>query len=197
MPKPSIKNPVIWPTQERSRNTFAVILEATTYFIVNQGFTGFTSNQIAERAGVNINSFYQYFLNKDAAIMEVVNRFLAEDEKAFYLLTQKAKTLSDVLAGSDEIMKTNLKLRKSILPNLQLLIGSDRVYQRRRKFAELLEPFMPKQKFKTPEDRKLAAQIIVHTYLSVVVGFMDVNGRNTEVKDLQRELSSLILNYVS
>lgn len=191
MPKPTIKKPVIWPTQERSRNTFNAILEATTYFILNNGFSGFTSNQIAERAGVNINSFYQYFLNKDAAIMEVVNRFLQEDDKAFFDLTQKAKNFKDVLTGTDEIMKKDLKLRKSILLNLQQLIGSERVYDRRRKFAELLEPFMPKDR-----DRKLTAQIIVHTYLSVVVGFMDVHGRNTEVKDLQKELSSLLLNYV-
>ncbi len=59
------------PTQARSRRTVEFILDAAAYILAERGLAGFTTNHIAERAGVNIASLYQYFPDK-AAILDAL-----------------------------------------------------------------------------------------------------------------------------
>lgn len=59
--------------QQRAIATVEAIVEAATYILTNVGRAGFTSNKIAERAGVNIASFYQYFPNKEALLFHIIN----------------------------------------------------------------------------------------------------------------------------
>ncbi len=62
------------PRQARSIATVAAIMEAATYILSRGGLAGFTSNKVAERAGVNVASFYQYFPNKEALLFHIVQR---------------------------------------------------------------------------------------------------------------------------
>src|SRR5262245_6804879 len=66
------------PRQERSRATVEALLEATTDILVREGYAKLTTNRIAERAGVNIASLYQYFPGKDAIVAELRRRHGAE-----------------------------------------------------------------------------------------------------------------------
>lgn len=59
------------PKQSRSKQTVEFILDAAAYILAERGLDGFTTNHIAERAGVNIASLYQYFPNK-AAILDAL-----------------------------------------------------------------------------------------------------------------------------
>jgi AcrR family transcriptional regulator len=56
------------PRQERAQATVEAILTATTHILTESGYDQFTTNRVAERAGVSIGSLYQYFPNKDALI---------------------------------------------------------------------------------------------------------------------------------
>lgn len=67
MTKTSLK-PLKIPTQARSWATYHAILEATTYILMEQGYDSFTTNHVAERAGVSIASLYQYFPNKESLV---------------------------------------------------------------------------------------------------------------------------------
>jgi AcrR family transcriptional regulator len=62
------------PRQPRSIATVAAIVEAATYILSRGGLADFTSNKVAERAGVNVASFYQYFPNKEALLFHIVQR---------------------------------------------------------------------------------------------------------------------------
>jgi AcrR family transcriptional regulator len=62
------------PVQARSRATFDALIQAATYILTEVGWEGLTTNAIAERAGVNIGSLYQYFPNKEAVITELQRR---------------------------------------------------------------------------------------------------------------------------
>ena len=53
------------PSQERSRESVDVIIEASAQVLQDYGYRGATTNRIAERAGVSVGSLYQYFKNKD------------------------------------------------------------------------------------------------------------------------------------
>ncbi|MGB8666049.1 MAG: TetR/AcrR family transcriptional regulator, partial [Serratia inhibens] len=62
------------PVQERSRITVDAIVQASAYILNESGWEGLTTNAIAERAGVNISSLYQFFPNKEAIINELQRR---------------------------------------------------------------------------------------------------------------------------
>jgi len=66
------------PRQERSRSTVEALLEATTDILIRQGYAKLTTNRIAERAGVNIASLYQYFPGKEAIVAELRRRHGAD-----------------------------------------------------------------------------------------------------------------------
>lgn len=86
-------NPRKIPAQARSRVTVDAIIQATTYILTEVGWDGLTTNAIAERAGVNIGSLYQYFPNKEAIIAELQRRHAeathAELHKAIRLLPEQ------------------------------------------------------------------------------------------------------------
>lgn len=62
------------PLQERSKATVDAILQAAAYIMVRDGYARLTTNRIAERAGVNIASLYQFFPNKEAIVVELERR---------------------------------------------------------------------------------------------------------------------------
>lgn len=85
MPRPSKRTPVHprkQPKQARSRQTVADILQAATYILLRHGYEGMNTNAVAERAGVNVASLYQYFPNKEAILVELMRRHAAESRAA-------------------------------------------------------------------------------------------------------------------
>lgn len=62
------------PTQARARETVAAIVEAAARILEERGHAGFSTNAVAERAGVGIGSLYQYFPRKDALIAALLER---------------------------------------------------------------------------------------------------------------------------
>ena len=70
------------PVQRRSRATVAVILEAAAHVLEERGHAGFTTNHVAQRAGVSIGSLYQYFSDKDALLTALVSHVVDGTERA-------------------------------------------------------------------------------------------------------------------
>jgi AcrR family transcriptional regulator len=67
-------NPRKRPRQKRSADTVAVIVEAAARVLEGNGFDGFNTNAIAEKAGVSIGSVYQYFPSKNALLRAIIER---------------------------------------------------------------------------------------------------------------------------
>lgn len=73
------------PLQARSRETVGAIIEAAARILESQGLDGFTTNAVAEKAGVSIGTLYQYFPDKDALLGSLIARetaLLLEDAEA-------------------------------------------------------------------------------------------------------------------
>ncbi len=62
------------PRQERARATVEAIVEAAARILDRQGWGRFTTNAVAEVAGVSIGSLYQYFPNKVALVETILRR---------------------------------------------------------------------------------------------------------------------------
>lgn len=66
------------PQQARSRATVETIVEAGARILSDDGWAGFTTNRIAERAGVSIGSLYQYFPDKLSLVDAIRHRHLED-----------------------------------------------------------------------------------------------------------------------
>jgi len=64
------------PSQQRSRATFDALVEACAGLLAERGYAAASTNRIAERAGVNVASLYEYFPGKDAIVAQVAERMV-------------------------------------------------------------------------------------------------------------------------
>ncbi|MBD3258643.1 TetR family transcriptional regulator [candidate division GN15 bacterium] len=60
------------PEQARSQETVRAIMEAAADIISREGYARASTNRIAQRAGVSIGSLYQYFPNKQAILVRLL-----------------------------------------------------------------------------------------------------------------------------
>jgi AcrR family transcriptional regulator len=81
--------------QARSRDTVVAILEAAARIFSTRGYAAATTNHIAARAGVSIGSLYEYFPNKDALLVALLEAHLADSEAIL------ARTAADTAADGD------------------------------------------------------------------------------------------------
>jgi len=95
------------PRQERAIDTVEVIFEATARILQKEGPAALNTNAIAEKAGISIGTLYQYFANKDAILVAMARREVANDEVAVI------KAISEAGQGSD-IDPVRLALRALI-----------------------------------------------------------------------------------
>src|SRR4029079_13502077 len=59
------------PRQARAGENVAAVLEAAAQILEASGLAGFTTNAVAERAGVSSGTLYQYFADKDAVLRAI------------------------------------------------------------------------------------------------------------------------------
>jgi len=65
------------PRQERAEWTVEAIMEGAAQILEDGGLAAFTTNAVAERAGVSIGTLYQYFADKNALLVAIARREVA------------------------------------------------------------------------------------------------------------------------
>ena len=71
------------PVQQRSVASVEAILTAAAQIFDAEGYAAGTTNHIAARAGVSIGTLYQYFPNKEALAVTLLERHLDEGTRVF------------------------------------------------------------------------------------------------------------------
>lgn len=91
------------PAQQRAAFTVHAILEAAAHILEHRGLEGYTTNDIAARAGVSIGSLYQYFPNKDAVTLALIEREMSgmvEDITAALALPSRRRALQGAIRAA-------------------------------------------------------------------------------------------------
>ncbi|MBN7796486.1 TetR/AcrR family transcriptional regulator [Parahaliea mediterranea] len=83
------------PRQSRSQMTMRAIQEACLKILANEGADKLTTQRIADVAGVNIASLYQYFPNKEAILSDVYEARVAELAQQAACRFRDIQTLAD------------------------------------------------------------------------------------------------------
>lgn len=110
------------PVQERSRRRVEAILDAAERLVVDRGVEALTTREIAVAAGVPVASLYQYFADKEAVLLALAERDMAEMDE------QVAVDLA-ALAESDDLTVASL-----VETAVRAFV---KVYARRRAFVEI------------------------------------------------------------
>ncbi|HKT27070.1 TetR family transcriptional regulator [Dyella sp.] len=102
------KTPVIsarkQPSQVRSTQLVADILQAAIRVLVRDGARHFTAARVAETAGVSVGSLYQYFPNKEAIL------FRLQAEEWRQTMGQLERILGDASVQPAERLKTAVEV---------------------------------------------------------------------------------------
>lgn len=101
------------PRQARSRATVKAITSAAARVLGDRGWAGFTTNEVAEVAGVSIGSLYQYFPDK-RSLTEAVRR----------------EHLDDVLGVMRQTADGTRSLRRRVIDLVDGLIAAHSVHPR-------------------------------------------------------------------
>ena len=91
------------PAQSRAEFTVHALLEGAANILERHGLEGYTTNEIAARAGVSIGSLYQYFPNKDAVTIALIEREMAgmvDEVIAALALTPPRRALQEAIRAS-------------------------------------------------------------------------------------------------
>ena len=106
------------PRQARAEETVTAILEGAAQILEAGGLGAFTTNAVAERAGVSIGTLYQYFADKQAILRAIAERELRTT------LAKVAQTLTEAHEAPIEV-----RVRAIV----RAVVGAFRGRQRARK----------------------------------------------------------------
>lgn len=119
------------PRQARSKVMVETILDATARVLIEQGFSGTTTNRVAERAGISVGSLYQYFPSREALVAAVARRY-SETMKASLealLVQTQAENLTTalrcLLRGITDVHAVDPELSRILATELPRLGGME------------------------------------------------------------------------
>jgi AcrR family transcriptional regulator len=106
------------PRQARSRATVEAVIQAGARILSEQGWAGFTTNKVADAAGVSIGSLYQYFPDKVSLVGAIRRRHLDDSLAAVRNSQGKDKPLVEFV----ENLVSNIIEAHSIHPGLHRVL---------------------------------------------------------------------------
>ena len=186
------------PQQARSADTMAALLEAAARILETRGFDGYTTNYVAARAGVSIGSVYQYFPNKDALTLALIERETA------LLLEELAAIATDSTyeAGIGQLIRAAIRhqLRRPELARLldfeeQRLPATRRDQQVSTVITNLVIALLRLPSAPAVSNPQLAAADV----LAMVRGIVDGAGHRAETNaaNLQRRVECAVRGYLA
>jgi AcrR family transcriptional regulator len=94
MPSVSSNSIRVVPQQERSERRLAAFLDAAAELFAEVGYEATTMTGIAERSGSSIGALYNYFPDKQAIALTLLNQYGQEMEAHWKSLTKQATKLT-------------------------------------------------------------------------------------------------------
>jgi AcrR family transcriptional regulator len=188
------------PQQTRSEATVEAVLGAAAQVFERYGYAAGTTNRIAERAGVSIGSLYQYFPNKDAILVELVHRHLAEGAAVLQPhLEQLARGASfdDVLPG---VVHAMVALH-ALAPGLHRVLFEETQLPRSLRdeldaLEETLVGLLADALADAVEDPRLSARVVIGTIEGLTHRLVLRPAAGVAPQAIEREITALVRAYL-
>ncbi|MDX2162745.1 MAG: TetR/AcrR family transcriptional regulator [bacterium] len=182
------------PKQARSRQRFALILDAAAALIAEQGIEAVTTNHIAERACVAIGSLYQFFPSKEAVVAALLDRYLRAMVTVFPTAVDESRSFAETVGGVVDGIMTF----KAEHPAFSQLFGAMNapthhlLTQRMQgaitqRIAAMLKGYHPAMN----DDQRARCALVGYGIVKGLVGMEDI-----EPGMLRSEITTALLGYV-
>lgn len=183
------------PSQVRSKETVATILEAATQVLQHTNSTSFTTNHIAQRAGVSIGSLYQYFDTKHDILQALADKHCQELEEVIMATLREElpptvmfpQLIEAVVTVHDQQAAT----QQAVLANLWRLGFEDELRLFEERLTKALDAYLQRW---YPGRSPLMAWLLVQT-ISLTHHWLDERDRISK-DDFCHELQTLVLAYL-
>jgi len=201
------------PKQSRSKELVEAIRQACLHILEMEGPDKLTTHRIAEVAGVNIGSLYQYFPNKDAVVAEVYNAKLAAEAEETLRLSIEFERLAD--HSLEETLRAIVRIEVEL--QLRLLRLDEEFYKKYHRALDVhsvvdrgavaLEQPSMDEWFPTllerhrerlcVDDLALATFLATRTLEGVLRATVDENPDLLATQAFQEQLVALLLRYLA
>lgn len=195
-PKTSPLRPRKKPSQPRSTETVAAILEAAAQVLEAGGPKAFNTNAVAERAGVSIGSFYQYFPNKAALTLALIRR----ETEAFRADAQGALDEPTGAAAMDRLIEAAVRqqLQRPELARLLDIEESRPEFRGELMGLQFYEPLLIAIVERADLPKQARAELAARDIVALLRGMIDAAGERGErdVGDLARRVRAAAFGYL-
>ena len=201
---PSMKGRRRLPSRKSGKNSVDCILQATEEILVVQDNVETTTNKIAERAGVNIGTLYQFFENKEAIFVAVyyrttskVGRILREanvkqlNEPAEVALPALVETALQVFEETSHILFLLAENTPELRAQKNGTFLANQIYEGSRSYIERHATTL------SNDDTEIAYYFMQTTVVEVIRSYLLDRPVQIERERFIKELSRMLINYVN
>ncbi len=181
--------------------TVEAIYDATIQVLLKSGQDRLTTVHVAERAGVSVGTLYQYFPNKQALLLALLERHLL----------RTAKVVEEVCAANHfqplEVMVHELVNRfidakladrdtSVALYRIAAEAGGDLIVERtRRRFQTAMTAMLRTGRMPASADVPFMVHVIYLTMAGTLRGHLESNAPQRSTQKLREHLATLLLAY--
>jgi AcrR family transcriptional regulator len=193
------------PRQARSRQTVDAILVAAAQVFERRGYAAGTTDAIAERAGVSVGSVYQYFPNKDAILVALVERHVEEGFAMVSRLLREARgepveigpLLRRFVDAMIALHQREPRLHRVLFEEIPLPLSVRRELERREEaIAEEVAALIVEGLGPALRNPSLTAYMLVHSVEGLVHDFVLHPPRDFEAGAFAEELVCMLRGYL-
>lgn len=185
------------PRQARSRATVEVIVRAGARVLADRGWAGFTTNEVAEVAGVSIGSIYQYFPDK-LVLVDAIRRHHLDDVLGVLRKAGQGVSLDQLIDDLVDGMVAAHSLHPALHRVLLDEVPGDAGGAAHRAFeSEYLERYRAIVAM-SGRGEGLVTEVMVQVLSSAVEGVIHNAARRGALKspELKREIVAMIRSYL-
>ncbi len=187
------------PTQQRSKQTVSIILQACSKLLVEESFFGVTTDKVAKEAGVSIGSLYQFFGNKESVVSAVIRQLMSDDLHKFKTSMVNIDSLSQqkkinlITKTLIDIYSSSVELRAKIQSIQNYLIDRQFYQDHMQSYREIIERTLSPM---TGRNSKNVSFVITNALIGLLNNFFEHNSRFHEDENLVEEIERLFSHYI-
>jgi len=204
MPRPTAPRPRKRPVQARSQATVDAILEAAARILVRGGYGAFTTNRVADVAGVSVGSLYQYFPNKESLLGELKTRHIADLERGLdAVLAQLGdgplpEIVAAVIAAHVAAHLVDPALHRVLSTEVPQLGKHDAAHAFEQRTATRVHALLASRRHEIAvADLDLATYLLMRTVEATIHEAVVERPHDLASGAITREVTRLLLNYLT
>jgi AcrR family transcriptional regulator len=189
------------PQQSRSVATVEAIFEATIQVLLKDGPEALTTVHVARRAGVSVGTLYQYFPNKQALLLAVLERHMLRTITAVEATCaeshlQPLEVMVDALVNRFIDAKLEDRDTAVALYRIAAEAGGDLIVQRTRKRYEVaMTAMLQTATLPASADVPFMVHVIYLIMAGTIRGHLESDAPARTTKKLREHLSKLLIAY--